>query len=182
MKKIFKYGVGVLLPLTLVAGVLSWIYNIFVNLTRTILPNSMVYAWWYPFVVIIGIVILVFIIGLLISKIPILRWIKKQFEKLFERIPIIGKIYSFGKNISDSFITDIKEDGDLQVIEISFGEFKMLGVLTDERNKLGFILSAPSPLTGIVMKLPNFRKLDITFIDAVQINTSLGRINGSKWK
>ena len=159
------------------------VYNLFVNLTRAILPDTMTYAWWYPFVVLVAIVLAILIIGAIFKLITPLKWVKDKVEKyIINRIPIVNKIYNFGKDISDSFITDIKEDGDLQVIEINFGGFKMLGVLTDEKNKLGFILSAPSPLTGVVMKLPNYKKLDITFIDAVQINTSLGRINGDKWK
>jgi hypothetical protein len=32
------------------------------------------------------------------------------------------------------------------------------------------------------MKLPNYKILDMSFADAVKINTSLGRINGNKWK
>jgi hypothetical protein len=56
-----------------------------------------------------------------------------------------------------------------------------LGVLTDKKNSIGFIISAPSPLTGVVLKLPNYKILDISFMDAVKINTSLGRINGDKW-
>ena len=34
----------------------------------------------------------------------------------------------------------------------------------------------------VVIKLPNYRKLDMTFMEAVQINTSLGKIGASKWK
>ena len=183
MKKIFKYGLGLLLPIALVAQVIWWIYNLFANLTKSILPVTMSYEWWYPCVVLVGIIVAIFLIGLLFKIITPLKWLKDKFDKyIINHIPVVNKIYGFGREVSDSFITDIKEDGDLQVVEVAFGGFKLLGVLTDERNSLGFILSAPSPLTGVVMKLPNYKKLDITFLDAVQINTSLGRINGSKWK
>jgi uncharacterized membrane protein len=98
------------------------------------------------------------------------------------RIPIVNKVYNFGKDISDSFISDIKEDGDLQVVEVDFGGIKMLGVLTDPVNDIVFVLSSPSPLTGFTFKTKHYKKLDISFMDAVQINTSLGRINGKRWK
>ena len=60
---------------------------------------------------------------------------------------------------------------------------KSLGVLTDEKNGLGFLLSAPSPVTGYVFKISSYKykKLDMTFMEAVKINTSLGKIGGEKW-
>ena len=67
-------------------------------------------------------------------------------------------------------------------MEVDFDGMCMLGVLTDPKNDIVFVLSSPSPLTGFTFKTKKYRKLDITFMDAVQINTSLGRINGSKWK
>jgi uncharacterized membrane protein len=103
-------------------------------------------------------------------------------NKIIDRIPFIKNIYSFGNEIVDTFVTDIKDDGDFTVVEVDFGGFKALGVLTDKKNSIGFIISAPSPLTGVVLKLPNYKILDISFMDAVKINTSLGRINGDKWK
>jgi hypothetical protein len=32
-----------------------------------------------------------------------------------------------------------------------------------------------------VLKLPNYKILDMTFVEAVKINSSLGRIGGDKW-
>lgn len=183
MKKHFRTGLGLLIPIALVAQVLWWVYGMFDNLVRQITPQSYGYEWWYPLILVGLLIIFTILLGFLFSFVSPLKWLKNQVEKhIVNKIPIVNKIYNFGKDISDSFITDIKDDGDLQVVEVDMGGFKLLGVLTDEKNQLGFILSAPSPLTGVVMKLPNYRKLEISFLDAVQINTSLGRINGSKWK
>jgi len=82
--------------------------------------------------------------------------------------------------VVNTFTNDVK-DNDMIVVEVDFGGFKALGVLTDKENDLGFIISAPSPLTGVVLKLPNYKILDMTFVEAVKINSSLGRIGGDKW-
>ncbi|MGB0417936.1 MAG: DUF502 domain-containing protein, partial [Acholeplasmataceae bacterium] len=183
MKKYFKLGLGLLIPILLVLQVLVWAYNFFYNITIEYLPETIEYQWWFVVIALLAAVIFVFIIGLLFSLFAPLRWMKQRFDKhVINRIPVVNKIYNFGKDISDSFISDIKEDGDLQVVEVDFGGMKMLGVLTDPKNNIVFVLSSPSPLTGFTFKTEKYTKLDISFMDAVQINTSLGRINGHKWK
>lgn len=182
IKNTFKYGLGLLIPIALVLALVVWLYNEFTDLTLLILPDTLEFQWWFPLVVLLSIIIVIFIIGFIFKYITPIRWVKNKIERyIIKKIPIINKVYDFGTELSDSFISDIKENGDMQVVEVSFGGFKMLGVLTDEKNSLGFILSAPSPLTGVVMKLPNWEKLNMSFIDAVKINTSLGRINGDRW-
>lgn len=183
MKRYFKLGLGLLIPILLVIQVLVWSYNFFYSLTIDYLPDTIEYQWWFVLIALGAAVMFVFVIGLLFSFIAPLRWIKQRFDQhIINRIPVVNKIYNFGKDISDSFISDIKEDGDLQVVEVDFGGIKMLGVLTDPVNHIVFVLSSPSPLTGFTFKTENYKKLDISFMDAVQINTSLGRINGQKWK
>jgi uncharacterized membrane protein len=113
----------------------------------------------------------------------IVRNIKGYIEKqVIDKTPLVRPIYNFGKEVVETFGGDLKDQKDLQVIEVDFGSFQALGVLTDEERGLGFLLSAPSPLTGFVFKLPNYRKLDMTFIEAAKINTSLGRVGGEKWQ
>ena len=183
LMKYLKIGISILIPIALVYQVFSWIYGMLSGIVVSILPSTLTFQWWYVILFILISAIFIFLTGFLFSFFKPLKWIKDKVEKyIVNNIPVVNKIYNFGKEISDSFVTDIKEDGDLQVIEIEMGEFKLLGVLTDEKNSLGFLLSAPSPLTGVVMKLPNYTKLDMTFMDAVQINTSLGKIGGNKWQ
>jgi len=183
MKKYFKIGIGTIVPVGLVIIVFTWLYSKVSDLVISVLPSSMSYEWYYVFPFILGIVIIIFLIGVVFSLIKPLKWAKKQIEeKVITRVPYVKGVYKFGTEIVDSFVTDVKEDGDLQVIEIEFGGLLSLGVLTDEEHSLGFLLSAPSPITGYVFKLPNYRKLDMTFMEAVKINTSLGKIGGKKWK
>jgi len=180
--KYFKRGISILIPFVGVTWVLNLIYGTFSNIVIMLLPTTMEYEWYYVIVFIVGLFIIIELIGFVFSTFKLVKWFKKKFDKLVKKVPLVGKLYNFGLEIVDSFVSDVKEDGDLQVIEIAFGEFKLLGVLTDPVNDLGFLISAPSPLTGVVIKLPRYKKLDMTFMQAVQINTSLGKIGGSLWK
>ena len=181
MKKYFKIGIGTIIPTALVLWVLNIIYGFIDSIVVAVLPSSVEYQNWFVLPLIVALFILILLIGFIFSQFKIVRWGKKQFEKLIKRVPVVGAIYKFGNEIVDSFVVDVNEDGDLQVIEIEFGGLLSLGVLTDEEHSLGFLLSAPSPVTGYVFKLPNYRKLDMTFMEAVKINTSLGKIGGNRW-
>jgi uncharacterized membrane protein len=108
---------------------------------------------------------------------------KHKLERyILNKIPVVNKIYNFGKEISDSFIVDIKEDGDLKIVEVMFAGQKSLGVLTDEKNHVVFIPTAPNPLNGFIVKTNKYVITEMTFVELVQLLASLGKINGSKWK
>jgi uncharacterized membrane protein len=184
MKKYFKTGLALIIPLALVYQVLLWTYQFSESVVLGLIPEWLGYEWWYTLVAILGVVVIIFFIGLLFSWITPVRWIKNAIDKyILHKIPIVSTIYKFGTEVSDSFVSDIKNNGDMQMVEVNMGYIKMLGVLVDPENEIIFIISAPSPLTGFVIKATNYIILpDMKFIDAVKINTSLGRINGSKWK
>ena len=181
MKKYFKVGIATIVPLLLIIQVFTWLYSFSKDTIENLLGQELPY--YFVILAIASVFALIVFVGIVFTHVRIAKRIKKGIEsKVINRIPVVKTIYGFGNEIVDTFVTDIKDDGDLTVIEIDLGGFKALGVLTDPKNNLGFIISAPSPLTGIVLKLPNYRKLDISFMDAVKINTSLGRINGHTWK
>lgn len=181
MKRYFKVGIATLVPILLVAQVFIWLYTFSQNTFESLIGRDL--PFYFTLLGIVLMIIIVLIIGVVFTHINFVKKIKRGVEKkVINHIPVAKTIYNFGNEIVDTFITDIKDDGDLVVIEIDFGGFKALGVLTDAKNDLGFIISAPSPLTGVVMKLPNYKRLNMSFMDAVKINTSLGRINGEAWK
>lgn len=186
MKKYFKFGLGLLVPITLVVIVGYWIYNLFDNIAQIITPNTWGYEWWYPLVVLVGIIVAIFLLGLIFSIITPLQWIKKQIEYAIGKMPVLNKVYNFGKDISDSFITDINGDGDLQVVEVMFAGQLHLGVISgsDENNvKVIFVPTAPNPLNGFVFKTNDYRIIpEFKFIEFIQLLASLGRTNGKKWK
>jgi uncharacterized membrane protein len=185
MKKYFKFGLSLLLPITLVIVVSYWVYNLFDKLTRVITPESWGYSWWYPLIVLVGICVAILLLGFIFYILKPLQWIKKQSERVISKMPVLNKVYNFGKDISDSFLSDIKEDGDLQVIEVMFAGQLHLGVITGcdtEGFKIVFVATAPNPLNGFVFKTKEYRIIDnMTFIEYVQFLASLGRINSKKW-
>ena len=155
----------------------------FNNLVKQIIPTSMTYLWWYPIAFIVVILISIVIIGIIFSFIKPLHWMKHKLERyILNKIPVVNKIYNFGKEISDSFIVDIKEDGDLKIVEVMFAGQKSLGVLTDEKNHVVFIPTAPNPLNGFIVKTNKYHIIEMTFVELVQLLASLGKINGRKWK
>lgn len=183
MKRFFNIGLSLLIPFVLVIQVMWWIYGLFNNLVKQLIPTSLGYHWTYPIIFIVVLFVLIVLIGFIFSFIKPLKWIKHKIEHhILNRIPIVNKIYNFGKDISDSFISDIKEDGDLQVVEVIFAGQKSLGVLTDEKHNVVFVPTAPNPLNGFIMNTSEYKKIDMTFVELVQSLASLGRINGSKWK
>lgn len=181
LKRYLKVGLGVVIPVALVFQVALWLITLSQGFFEALLGFEL--AWYGVALSALATVGVVIGLGVIVVHSRIVRDVKKFIEKqVVDKTPLVRPVYNFGKEIVDTFVTDIKSDGELTVIEIDFGTFKALGVLTDEEHGLGFLLSAPSPLTGFVFKLPNYRKLDMTFIQAAKINTSLGRVGGDKWK
>lgn len=179
-KKYIRTGLAVIIPVALVYQVSLWIYNLSYGIVDTLIPFDLL--WWMPLVSILGIVIIILLLGMLF-ELRIFQWFKGNIEKhIINRIPFVRNIYNFGKDISNTFITETDDVDDMSIVEVYMGSITMLGVLTDPKNSLVFVVSAPSPLTGFVMKTSNYKIIDMKFTDLVQINTSLGRINGSKWR
>jgi len=179
LKRYFRIGLSVIVPIALVFQVGLWLVSLTNGFFNALLGVEL--AWWGVIGSLVATVVLVAILGFVVLHSKLVRNVKAYIEKqVIARTPLVSPIYNFGKEIMQTFANDLKDD-ELVVIEVDFGSFKALGVLTDEKNSLGFLLSAPSPLTGFVFKLPNYRKIDMTFIEAAKINTSLGRVGGDKW-
>lgn len=185
MKKILgkylKLGIGILIPITLVIFVLNWLYNLFNDIVIKILPSSMTYEWWYVFIFVIAIVVIVLLIGWLFSSFKLLNWAKGKSEKVVDRVPVVGTIYNFGKELVDGFISDVKEDGDTVVVEVMFAGQKTLGMLTDTKNNMVFIPTAPNPLNGFLIKAETYTITDIAVMDFMKMLGSLGKIGGENW-
>lgn len=182
--KYFKIGIGILIPFAIVFGVLNWLYGIFSNIVISLLPSSLTYEWWYVIAFVIGLAIVIFLIGWIFSSFKIVRWIKKKFDKLVNRVPLVGKIYDFGLELVDSFIADAKADGEVIIIES--GEMcktdgLMIGILADKKNNLITLPTVPNPSNGFLIKTTNYNILGTVIGDALKILTSMGRLGGDKW-
>jgi uncharacterized membrane protein len=183
MKKYFKTGLALIIPLALVYQITLWIYDFSESIVLNFIPEFIDYQWWHTLAALLGIVIIIFMVGLIFSWIAPVRWIKQAIDKyILHKIPFISTVYKFGTEISDSFISDINQNGDLQVVEVMFAGQVSLGVLTDEKNHIVFVPTAPNPLNGFIVKTSDYKKLDMRFTELVKTLASLGRVNGSKWK
>lgn len=181
-KNTFKYGLGLLIPIALVIALGSWLYNLFTKITLFVIPESWEFQWWFPIAVLFSIIIVIFVIGFIFKYLKPLRWLKSGFEKyLIKHTPVVNKVYEFGKEFSDGFIADVKDDGDLTVVEVMFAGEPTLGLLTDSKNDIVFVATAPSPLSGFIIKTSEYKRVDMSAIDYFKLLGSLGRINGSKW-
>lgn len=182
MSRYFKIGLGLLVPVILVFQVLSWAYSLASNLVMVFLPDNYAMEWWLPPAGAAAVVLFVLLVGLIFSFVKPLRWGKDKVEELIlAKIPGINKVYAFGREISDSFIADIKEDGDMQVVEVFFGGQRVLGILTDPSNSIVFIPTAPNPLNGFVVKVEDYRKVDVAFVDFIRMLAGLGKVKISNW-
>jgi uncharacterized membrane protein len=179
--KYFKKGLGFLFPLAFVSFIVNWIYTISKNLVLLIFPE---YLWYYPILAFIFAIIAIFIIGLIISLFAPLRWLFKKIERWFiYKIPFVNKLYSFGKEISDSFISDIKEDGNLDVVAVEMFGGESLGVLIDKEHNTVFVPTAPNPTNGFLLRTTKYRHIEtMNYVDAIKFVTSIGKINNKEWR
>ncbi len=177
--KYLKRGIATLIPLLLVIQVVSFLINFVVGLIDTYLSEFKTES---ILILVAGLFFVIFFLGYATTNIKLVKRVKSYIEtKWISKIPFVGTIYSFGSDVVNTFTNDV-QDNEMIVVEVDLGGFKALGVLTDKENDIGFLISAPSPLTGVVLKLPNYKILDMTFIEAVKINSSLGRIGGARWR
>jgi len=180
MSKYLKIGVGVLIPFALVVQVLWWVYSFVANLLH---QYYTVFEWWVPFAFIGALWVALTVLGFIVYLIKPIAWAKHRVEKyVINKIPVVNKIYGFGKELTDSFIVDIKHDGDLKVVEVKFAGQPSLGVLTDEYNGIVFIPTAPNPLNGFIVKTHEYDIINMKFTELVQTLASLGKLHGSKWE
>jgi uncharacterized membrane protein len=179
--KYFKKGLGFLFPLALVVFIINWIYNLSKSLVILVFQE---YLWYYPILAFILAIIAIFIIGLILSWIAPLRWLFKKIEKWFiYKIPLVNKLYGFGKEISDSFLADVKEDGDLDVVAVEMLGGESLGVLIDKEHNTVFVPTAPNPTNGFLVRTEKYRYIEtMSYVDAIKFVTSIGKINGKKWR
>lgn len=180
-KKTFNHGLGSLVPIVLTTVTLVWIYGIFKNLTLLMMPGNWEFKWWFPIIVLFGIIVSIFIIGLIFRLIRPIRWVKNTVEKqIIRRIPAVNKIYEFGLELSDSFLGDFKNDGDLAVVSVPMFGGRSLGIVSNSNENVIFVPTAPNPTNGFVIWDTPFDYVDMSSTEAIKFVTSLGKLNAYK--
>lgn len=183
MKKHFKIGLATIVPIAFVLLVINWLYGTFNNIMLKVLPSSWGWQWWYVIVFVVALAAAIWIVGIIFSLLKPIQWMKRKFEEwIIARIPVVNKLYSFGLEISDALIEDGKFDGAIKVVETLFAGQATLGLLTDEKNALVFVPTAPNPLNGFVFKAKEYHIVKMTVEEFIKMLTSLGKLGGDKWK
>ena len=176
VKKYFKIGLATIIPILFVFFVIKWAYNTFDNIMVSILPGAWGYEWWYVFVFVIAMAILILLIGMVFSLIKPMQWLKRMFDKIMGKVPVVKTIYSFGLEITDALIADGKLDGNIKVVDVEYGGHMTKGLLTNQEKNHVFIATAPNPMNGFVFITKEYVITNETIEEYLKFLTSLGKL------
>ena len=171
LRRHFLTGLLVLAP-TVVTG---WIvYKIFITMDSMLDPLQRRFPIIdLPGIGFIGVLLLIWVTGLLASNL-IGRRIFSLGEKMMNGIPLIRRIYTAIKEISEVFLTD-KKTAFRRVVLIRYPHEKSYAIafvtkegvdyfdrLTDEELVNVFLPTTPNPTSGLMLMLP---KRDVLTVD-----------------
>jgi len=198
-KRYLVTGLVVIIPLWLTYFVVSLLFNFISNFASPYLLPLLDYllpdrVWVYRFeryisfiVAIASICLLGFITNRVFGK-ALLRW----FEKILERVPLLGTVYSAAKQFMTFVFGKDKNTGFKKVILVPFPNKDAYSVafLTGEQEVDGekyvcaFMPTTPNPTTGfiILFKEKDIKYTDYSVEDAFQFIISVGVISLDKEK
>ncbi|MCZ6766907.1 MAG: DUF502 domain-containing protein [bacterium] len=185
LRRHFLTGLLVLAP-TVVTG---WIvYKIFITMDSMLDPLQRRFPLIdLPGIGFIGVLLLIWFTGLLASNL-IGRRIFSLGEKVMNGIPLIRRIYTAIKEISEVFLTD-KKTAFRRVVLIRYPHEKSYALafvtkegvdyfdrLTDDELVNVFLPTTPNPTSGLMLMLPkrDVLTVDITVEEAMKIVISGG--------
>ena len=105
-----------------------------------------------------------------------MRWFKRQFDRLVNKVPVVNKIYSFGLEISDALIEDGKFDGQIRVVNVTYAGLLTKGLLTNAQKDHVFVATAPNPMNGFVFITKDYEITNETMEEYLKFLTSLGKL------
>lgn len=192
--RFFLTGVATLLPFIVTVFVVGWIVRV---ADSYIGPSSSLgvfiaslvgehqkyvgYAVGY-----LVVTLLILLLGFLVTRATVAR-IHKAVDSMFERIPLIGRIYKAVSQLME--LLGSKDQAGMErfggVVEVRLGNFRMLALLSSaERYRLDdgrdhilvFIPNSPMPATGFTMLVPveEVRWLEMPMEDMAKLLMSLG--------
>ena len=125
-------GLFTIAPIALTLALILWLLEFAEGLLKKPLQFILGPDLYFPGMGVILIVISIFIVGLLVNY-WLSRMIYEYFEKLITKIPLIKTLYSTVKDLLSFF--GKKEDNMSLVVEVTLGEFRLIGFLTDKNPK-----------------------------------------------
>ncbi len=200
IKKIFVAGILALLPITVTAYLLYFLYSFIVSKASPIV-KKIAYQYGYYFseyVFQIGtlliVCIIIFVIGIF-TRMYLGKLFIKLLDNIMTHIPIARSIYNATKQVIDSFgSTSGSSFSKVVLVEFPRRDMWMIAfvvrdslpmmqnISTQEDSINLFIPTAPNPTSGFVAVVPkkDIRELDITVEEGIKFVLSLGIINFDK--
>jgi len=179
LKKHFISGIVFIIPVSLSLWILfkiiSLLENVLGPLFKRFFPNI-----YTPGVGFFSLILLILLIGFLTDNF-LGRKLLALLESVFETMPVMGRIYSFIKNISQNLINEKKSTSFKEVVKIEFfsGSYT-IGFVTGKEKGTGmlniFVPTVPNISTGFYLIVPEDKveKLNISVGDAIKIVISGG--------
>lgn len=176
MKKLvslFLAGLATLLPIAISLWFIIWLFNNIDNILKPLLePIIGVAVPGLGFIIIIAFITLVGMISTNLLGKKVVGW----WEHIMIKIPLLGKIYSTVKRITDSLFSGNRNSfKKVVVVEFPRKGIHSLGFITNEEfpyleqeSYCIFIPTTPNPTSGWLVVLP---REDVTILD---ISVDLG--------
>ncbi|MCM8776888.1 MAG: DUF502 domain-containing protein [Candidatus Omnitrophica bacterium] len=178
LKRHFISGIVFIIPVSLSLWILfkiiSFLENVLGPLLKRFFPNI-----YTPGVGFFSLILLILLIGFLTDNF-LGRKFLAFFEKMFETMPVLNRIYTFIKSISNNLIygksTIFKEVVKISLLNGSY----TIGFVTGRAKEAGmlnvFIPTVPNISTGFYLVIPEDRveKLDISVEEALKTVISIG--------
>ena len=143
-------------------------------------------SWYFPGMGIVAALLLVYLVGLLVTTF-FGRWLWRQADKLLQRVPLVGTLYSSLKEVLGY---DTERDRFFEsVVAVRVDDGFEIGLVTGRadgpdgtEHTIVFVPSSPNPSNGRLLLLPpdHIKVLDLRAADALRGLVSMGKtpLNG----
>ena len=138
-------------------------------------------SWYFPGMGIVAAVLLVYLVGLLVTTF-FGRWLWRQADKLLQRVPLVGTLYSSLKEVLGY---DTERDRFFEsVVAVRVDDGFEIGLVTGRadgpdgtEHTIVFVPSSPNPSNGRLLLLPpdHIKVLDLRAADALRGLVSMGK-------
>jgi uncharacterized membrane protein len=113
MKRYFRIGLGVIIPVALVLQIGLWLVTITNWFFNALLGIEL--TWWGVLASLLITVVAIAIVGFVVAHSKLVRntkaWVEKQ---LIDKLPIVRPIYNFGKEVVETFGGDLRQEKDFK--------------------------------------------------------------------
>lgn len=187
LNRVFIAGLIIVVPLVITYMVLQLVFNFIDGVLQP--PLEAVLNRRIPGLGVVGLVLLVFLVGLIGINLQG-QHLLHQIQRELSRLPIVGTVYSASEHLVESF-SGSSATGFKRVVEIEYprqGTWTigfLTGVMTDEADRklaLVYIPTAPTPNSGWVAILPveDVYDTDLTVREALKLVLSGGLLAPAK--